>query len=333
MSVVLAAISSGGLVGVADQYLCLLIVSLAANFGWVELNPSMDFMTRWWFMGLVGIFWLLTVAPAYLATVAPGVMNSINTAINFLSGFVVPLSSALIGLAAAGIISNMDPELQQALDTIGIFKPEGGIGGGGLAVAGGGALLATSLTAVKALSKPAISASTGTLGSYSAPIYATGENLGSVVVMGLIYALGNISPWLLVLLLVIVLVIAVAVLVYSIIQLRKLKTGIGQVLALMQASPKAGIAVVLEFLIWGSGWLIWRQTKRGLVMLLIWGVFGLAWWGTFTVASLLPFLLAGFLPLSLMVFMMIGSASAKRLMRELEPLIETKPEAVASAPA
>jgi len=40
MSVVLAAISSGGLVGVADQYLCLLIVSFAANRGWVELNPS-----------------------------------------------------------------------------------------------------------------------------------------------------------------------------------------------------------------------------------------------------------------------------------------------------
>lgn len=331
MSVVLAAISSGGLVGVADQYLCLLIVSLAANFGWVELNPSMDFMTRWWFMGLVGIFWILTVAPAYLATVAPGVMNTVNTAVNFLSGFVVPLSSALIGLAAAGIISNMNPELQQALDTIGIFKPGGGIAGGGWAVAGGGAALATTLTAVKAMAKPAISASTGTLGTYSAPIYATGENLGSVVVMGLVYALSNISPWLLVVLLVIVLALAVVVLIYSIVQLRKLKTGVGQILALMQASPKAGIAVLLEFLIWGSGWLMWGHTKRGLGMLVFWGVFGLVWWGMFALVSLLPFLHVGFLPLSLMVFILIGSSSSKRLMKELEPLIEEQPAAAPAA--
>ncbi|MBI3159663.1 MAG: DUF4126 domain-containing protein, partial [Chloroflexi bacterium] len=79
MELVLAAISSGGLIGVADQYLCLLIVGGGSRLGWFDLPPAMAFLGSWWFMGIIVVFWILTVAPAYATLLAPGVANSINT--------------------------------------------------------------------------------------------------------------------------------------------------------------------------------------------------------------------------------------------------------------
>jgi hypothetical protein len=55
--------------------------------------------------------------------------------------------------------------------------------------------------------------------------------------------------------------------------MRKLKRGIGRVLELTQKKPKAGLAVVAEFFVWGSGWLVWGVWARGFIMLLAWGVF------------------------------------------------------------
>ncbi|MBI3158149.1 MAG: hypothetical protein HYZ26_00940, partial [Chloroflexi bacterium] len=282
-----------------------------------------------WFMGIIVVFWILTVAPAYATLLAPGVANSINTAINFISGFVVPVSAALLSLASVGIITGLDPNTRQILDTLRIFNQDGGVGVMGLFVAGGAAATGTVLTSAKAAAKPAFSASTGTIGTASAPIYATLENVMSVVVIGLIAFLSSLSPWLLVLLLIAALALAGVALVYSVRQLRKLKSGLGQLARLFQTNPKGGWSVTLEFFIWGLGWLIQGRVGRGLGMLAVWAGFGFAWWGAFGVATLFTPLLACFLPLSLLLYVVIALGSARALMRSLPP-VEI---ALAAAPA
>lgn len=319
MELILAAIASGGLVGAADQYMCLLIVAAAAKLGWIGLSPASQFVGSWWFIAVVALFWLLTVAPAYLTTLAPGVMNTVNTVVNFLSGFVVPVSSALIALTAAGVIADLDPEARNLLQTLRIFGGGGEVAATGYMVAGGGALLGTALTAMKGAAKPGLSAATGTLGHVSAPTYATAENAASFVVMVLGYALASISPWLLVLLLVLVLGATIALLAFGLSQLHKLTTTAGQFVRLSRASPAAGLTVLLEFLVWGTGWLVRGRWLRGLSMLGLWALYGLAWWGLFGLASLLPVLLVFFVPSSIMVFVMAGGSSARALMKQLEP--------------
>jgi hypothetical protein len=270
MELVLSAIAAGGLVGASNQYLCLLIVSAAAKLDLIELAPQMAFFESWWFIGIVALFWIVTVAPAYASLLGPGVMNTVNTATNFLSGFAVPISAALLSLAAAGVIADMHPELRVVLESLGLFDPEGGIGISGVLVAGGGSVAASLLTGSRFLAKPAISSASGTVGSAAAPIYATVENLASVVLMALLYLLGRANPWLLVVVLAVLLVLTIGLLVFSIYELRRLGKGLGRVLRLIEERPKAGLSVVAEFLVWGSGWLIWRNKNRGVTRLVIW---------------------------------------------------------------
>ncbi len=276
MQLVLSAISAGGLVGAGNQYLCLLIVSAAAKMDLISLTPQMGFMESWWFIGIVAAFWLLTIAPAYASLLSPGVMNAINTTVNFISGFAVPVSAALLSLASIGIIVEMNPDLRDVLRTMQLFDPEGGIGTTGFLVAGGSALTATVLTGSKFLAKPAVSTATGTTGTVSAPIYATLENLGSIILMALLFVLTQINPWLLVGLLALVTLLILGVLAYAIYQLWKLGKGIGRVMHLIETQPKAGLSIVAEFLVWGSGWLIWKNWSRGILRLVMWALWLLA---------------------------------------------------------
>lgn len=276
MQLVLSAISAGGLVGAGNQYLCLLIVSAAAKMDLISLTPQMGFMESWWFIGIVAAFWLLTIAPAYASLLSPGVMNAINTTVNFISGFAVPVSAALLSLASIGIIVEMNPDLRDVLRTMQLFDPEGGIGTTGFLVAGGSALTATVLTGSKFLAKPAVSTATGTTGTVSAPIYATLENLGSIILMALLFVLTQINPWLLVGLLALVTLLILGVLAYAIYQLWKLGKGIGRVMHLIETQPKAGLSIVAEFLVWGSGWLIWKNWNRGILRLVMWALWLLA---------------------------------------------------------
>jgi hypothetical protein len=273
MELLLSAISTGGLAGAANQYLCLIIISAAAKLGLVSLASPVAFMESWWFIGIVAVFWALTVLPAYGSLLSPGVMNAVNAAVNFVSGFVVPASGALLALAAAGIIAEMHPDLYDILRTLQIFDPSGeSIGRVGWLMAGGGALAASTLTGAKFLAKPAISTATGTAGTASAPAYATVENVASVVLMALAYVLTQINPWLLVGLLALVMLAVVAVLAWSVYQLWKLGKGAGRVIRLIETRPRAGLSVVAEFLVWGSGWLTWGHWNRGLVRLVLWGL-------------------------------------------------------------
>jgi hypothetical protein len=131
MQLILSAISAGGVIGAADQYLCLLILAVGARFGLVDIMPPMAFMTSDWFIALVAVLWVLTVAPAYASAIAPGIMNVINTVVNFVSGFVVPVSSAMLSLASVGAIVNLNPELRGMFETLQIFNGNGGLGTGG----------------------------------------------------------------------------------------------------------------------------------------------------------------------------------------------------------
>ncbi|MEM5776405.1 MAG: hypothetical protein AAGU05_15485, partial [Anaerolineaceae bacterium] len=185
--------------------------------------------------------------------------------------------------------------------------------------------------------KPAISASTGTSGSMSAPIYATLENVFSVVMMGMAYILAKTNPWLLVAIFFITAALIVGMVIYAVTQLRKLKVGIGKVLNLAQTNPRAGLAVAAECFVWGIGWLTWQQWGRGVLML-----FFLALWAViFFIAQpmfvalfaffppLLP--LVGFLSIMvlLIVYFSIGLRSSARLMRFIEMQLTGQPAEVA----
>ncbi len=331
MELLLSAISAGGLAGAGDQYVGLLIISVAAKAGLIGLAPQVSFMESWWFIAIMAVFWVLTVLPAYGSLLSPGVMNVVNTIINLLSGLLVPVSAALLTLASVGIIAEMNPDLYHILQTLQIFDPSGqGIGRVGWLMAGGGALTATVLTGAKFLAKPALSAATGTTGTASAPAYATAENVASVVLMVLAYVLTRVNPWLLVGLVALVMLIIVGALAWAVYQLWKLGRGIGQVIRLIEARPKAGLSVVAEFLVWGGGWLIWQNWTRGIARLALWGL----WLATIVILipaigttlsvalAAVPFLalIASALVLgaevaTVMVGLYIGARSARSLMK------------------
>jgi hypothetical protein len=351
MSLVLSAIAAGGLVGASNQYACLLVVSIAARLGWIELAGPMQFMGEWWFMGLVGLMWLVTVAPSFAQQFAPGLMHAVNTFVHFVSGFVVPASSALIALAAAGVIANLSPELRAALDTLRIFTGEGGLGGNGAVIAGGGAAVAVALTSMKAVAKPMIATGSGAAGTVSAPAFVIAENVAAVVLMGLAYALSRVDPMLLVVLLAIVVVICVGLIVFGLYQLWRLKRGLGRLMAMLQTNPRAGLAVCVEFFVWGLGWLVATSSGknvgrgagvseayagephggslsplRGAVSLLLWVVW-LAFFvsvqpivaGLFAIVPpLIPPALVGANAFMLMIFVLFGLNSARALMKTLE---------------
>jgi hypothetical protein len=328
MEIILSAIAAGGLVGVADQYLCLLLLSIGTRLGLFQVAPEMGFLTSYWFMGAAAVLWVLTNSPAYASLLAPGVMNALNAVVNFISGFVVPLSAGIFALAAAGVITGLSPDLDALLQALRVFNPDGGVGTTGAVIAGAGALAAASLTGMKGLAKPAVSATTQTTGTLSAPVYATLESLASVVVVGLLYILGKINPWLLVALLGFVFLLMAALLAYAFYQLWKLKKGIGRLLRLGQAQPLAGLSIVLEFLVWGGGWLAWQSWGRGLLMLAGWGLWILAFIFIDTLVAAVFALVPPLIPvmvtfsslLLIALFVGIGLKTAGALLKHVEPL-------------
>jgi len=332
MELILSTISAGGLVGAADQYLCLVIVGVMSRLGVVTLTPQMRFMESWWFLAVVGLFWVLTVAPAYLSTLDPVVLKTVNTVTNFMSGFLVPASAALISLASIGIITSLHPDLMAFLETLRIFGREGEIGATGWMIAGGGGATAAALTGMRFLSKPA---ATATAGNLAAPANATAENTASIVLMSAAYGLAKSNPWLLVGLLALVIVLTVVLLVLAILQFRRLKKGIGQVLQLVQTNPRAGLAVVVEFLLWGVGWLLHGVWGRGALMLAALA----AWWTLFlsleglvaaalvVAPPLIPVGMTVAAAAMLTLFVIVGLSSARALLHTQDAaLAQTDPQ-------
>ncbi len=323
MELVLSAISAGGLVGAANQYLCLLIFAIISKIGWVTLTPKMQFMESWWFIAIVTLFWILTVAPAYLSTLAPGVLNAVNAFINFLSGFLVPVSAAFISLASVGVLTNMHPELRHLLETLQLFDLEGNLARNGWLLAGGSALFASSVGGIKFATKPLVGAVSGTSGYLAAPTNATFENGSSVVLMLLVYLLSKVNPWLLVALGVLVFILAVAALAFALYQLWKLKKGIGKALRWAQTNPRAGLSVFAEFLMWGSGWLIWEKWNRGAVMFVAWLIWVLIFLSLVGLTGVtLPLVAPLIIAVAVLIFLAAGFFSARSLMRHLEEQLE-----------
>ena len=330
----LSAISAGGLAGASNQYMCLLVLSVAAKLGLVGLVPQVSFVQSWWFIAVVAVFWILTVLPAYATTLSPGVMNVVNTIVNILSGFLVPLSGALLALSAAGVIADMNPALYDLLRSLRIFDPSGdGIGRVGWAMAGGAGLTAATLTGAKFLAKPAISSATGTLGTVSAPVYVTVENVASIVLMVVAYVLSRVNPWLIVGLLAVMAMAILAAFVWAVYQLWRLGKGIGSVVRLIESRPKAGLAVVAEFLVWGSGSLVWELWARGVFRLCLWAawlavvVVGIPALGTLIATALAPvpvleFIAVAFVlgaeTMTVAVGVYVGARSAESLMAKVE---------------
>ena len=274
MKLVIAAISAGGVLGVADQYMCLLIVSILSKTGLITLSSEMDkVFGSWWFIGIVAFFWLLTTIPAYASILDPTIIKWVNNITNAVSGFLVPVSAALLALASAGVITHMHPDLQTSLNAMQLFDSDGDgvIGGTGLLVIGGSALTASALTGTKFLAKQAIGIGTGTAGTpITGPVFATLENLASIVLMVMLYILSSINPWLLVGLLLIILLTVLGLLAYSIYKLWKLAKGIGRVIHLVETRPRVGLSILAEFFIWGLGSLFWEKWSRSIFRIVLW---------------------------------------------------------------
>ncbi len=328
MELILSTIAAGGLVGAADQYLCLIIIGLMSRLGVITLTPQMQFMGSWWFMSIAALFWLLTVVPAYLSALDPGITKAINTIANFLSGFLVPASAALISLASIGIITQLHPDLKALLETLQVLGSGGNIGKTGWLIAGGGAVTAASLTGMRFLAKPATTVAAGNL---AAPVHATYENTASIILMSLAYWLSKANPWLLVGLLALVVVGTLVILGFALYQLWLLKRGIGKVMYLTQTHPRAGLAIIAEFFVWGSGWLMWNVWARGAIMIVAlaaWVLLFLSLEGIVGAAflfapPLIPIMMTVGAVGMIMVFIAIGLSSARALMQALDERLPT----------
>ncbi|NDJ53900.1 MAG: DUF4126 domain-containing protein [Chloroflexi bacterium] len=318
--IVLSAMSAGGLVGISNQYMFLLCLSIISRLGWVDLTPEMQFMESWFFIIPTGIIWLITTAPAYLTTFdVTWISNVANTANEVFSGLLVPASSALVGLASVGIIASTSPELEAILAAFSVFNQEtGSITPLGIGLAGGSAVIATTLRVSRTIAKPGVSVATGTTGTVDAPIFTTIENVISVVMVGLYVILSRINPWLVVALLAVVILITAAILTWAIFQLIKLGRGFGRVFRLLETHPKAGWALIGEVFAWGSGHLAWSYTNGAVVRIVAWAAYIL--FGLFVMLPLIVVPVIGIAVdiMYLILGIFIGLRSAAGLARKLE---------------
>ena len=166
--------------------------------------------------------------------------------------------------------------------------------------------------------------------------------------MVLAYMLSRVNPWLLVALTAVVAAVILGALAWAIYQLWRLSRGIGQVIRLIESRPAAGLSVVAEFLIWGSGWLIWRNWARGALRLVLWLawmaiiVFGIPALAAALGVALAPVPFLEFVPVLLtvaaettvvLVGLWIGARSARSLMRTFGQVERPVSRSMEKAPA
>ncbi len=303
-----AAVAAGGTLGASDQFLCLLLLGAAANYNLVSLPPEVAFMKSLWFLAVVAVIWIIDVAAAYSTFVALGAPNIFNFIANTLGGVLVPASGALLAIATAHMVALAVPTVASSAAPA---DPT--------LVGGAGALAATVVTFVKFLLKPMAATATGTFGTISAPVFETLENAAAVVLMGIMYVLIQIDPWLLA---VFVFLLALALLAIALIVLYKLWQtghGIGQVMQLIESNPRAGLAVVIEPFVWGGGWAMYRGWKAGQGKLALWAIAMFVLWVALPTVFIIIPPIALMIPIvgSLAAIYLYGLRSAQQLLKAI----------------
>lgn len=162
-----------------NAYIPLLGVSLAQRFGWIKLGAPFDVMGSWWIIGLIVV--LLTIElVADKVPVADHVNDLVQTVVR-------PVAGGLVALAA-----------------------NGDAWGHPLLLAAAGVLIAGSVHAVKATSRPVVNASTAGVG---APIASLIEDIGAVIMTILAF----VAP----LIVAVVIIVAVIVVLLLVRRLRR----------------------------------------------------------------------------------------------------------------
>lgn len=340
MTTIFASIVSGGAIGVADQYLCLLLLSLATRFNLIQLPSEISFMSSDWFTIAIGVVWIATVLPAYGSLIDPVLLRFVNTTIGLFGGILVPASGALLSIATANFVGTSETA-HSAVQTIAYHAssvPNSDL----LLIGGGGAFFASLFTFIKFLIKPMLATATGMAATTAtAATYKTIENVIALVVMTTLYFLASISPWLLILLMAIITLILLTILVFALYQLWKLGQGIGKVIRLFESNPKAGLAVILEPFIWGSGWVLIKGWQSGVNKLALWAVSLFIIWFVLPIvffiippiAALIPFIA------TFAAIYFIGIKSSKKLLETIEKedksisttpvIVQTRPDRLA----
>jgi hypothetical protein len=120
-----------------NAYLPLLVVALTARFtDLIQLNEPWDVLTSWWVIGVLAVLLLIEMTVDKVPAVDTA-NDIINTAIR-------PVAGAILFAASSGAVGDVHPVLAVVC---------------GLLVAGG-------VHAVKAIARPAVTATTGGLGNW-----------------------------------------------------------------------------------------------------------------------------------------------------------------------
>lgn len=130
-----------------NAYVPLLGVALAERFGWLALREPFDILGEWWMIALIVVLLLIEV----LADKIPAV-DHVNDAIQT---FVRPAAGGILAASTSGA---------GTLGTIALVVI--------------GVLLAGSVHAAKAVTRPAVNATTGGAG---APVVSAVEDVGAIV--------------------------------------------------------------------------------------------------------------------------------------------------------
>lgn len=153
-----------------NAYLSLLIVAAAAKLGAFTLNEPFDVMTSWWVIGVLIVLTIIEMAVDKIPAA-----DTINDLINT---FIRPVAGAILFAASANVITDVSPVLSLVL----------------------GLLVAGSVHAVKATTRPVITASTAGIGN---PVVSTGEDILATITA----LLSILIPWMVLLIAVIGIVI------------------------------------------------------------------------------------------------------------------------------
>lgn len=142
-----------------NAYIPLLAIALAQRFEWLSLKQPFDVMGEWWMIAIIAVLLVIEM----VADKVPAV-DHLNDVIQT---FIRPAAGGIVAVAAAGSGTDVSPWL--------------------LVLAG--VLLAGSVHAAKATTRPAVNVTTAGMG---APVVSAAEDVGAI----LLSALAIIAPYL-----------------------------------------------------------------------------------------------------------------------------------------